>query len=68
VQIPESSRQFLAGLLSQLSHEQIRTLFRDSYFSTSKDAKKRDEEVDTWVRVFELKRRLIVDRKPCPLP
>ena len=70
--ITEEGRKFLAGLLSQLSDEQIRDIFRvarvDQLDETiEKDGSERKVTVEDWVAVFKKKRAEIQDRT-CPQP
>ena len=60
--ISEQGRKFLAGLLMQLSDQQIRDLFEVSQF-TRRD---KSSTVDDWVRVFKEKREAIVSRTCTP--
>jgi hypothetical protein len=66
--ISESGRQLLAGLLSQLSEQQLRDLFEGARFGEFADASPADRDVDNWVRTFQGKVRQIVERGPCPTP
>jgi hypothetical protein len=70
--IRESGRAFLAGLLSQLSDAQLRTLFETARIER-RSAHVRDDPkddlpvatVDQWVEVFKAKRAEIVNHR-CP--
>jgi hypothetical protein len=57
--IGEGGRQFLAGLLAQLTDSQLRDLFEVARF-TRRDP---DATVDDWVRVFKEKRDAIATRR-----
>jgi hypothetical protein len=62
--ISEDGRKFLAGLLSQLSDQQIAELFRVARVERLKHAK--DDEkgtVNDWVAVFKEKRKEIQERR-----
>lgn len=65
--ISEEGRQFLAGLLTQLSDNQIRDLFEVSQVTlrmrTPDDPRSGFPTVDEWVEVFKQKRAEIVDRR-----
>jgi hypothetical protein len=55
-QISEAGRKLLASRLSQLSEQQIRSLFTAAGIT----------RVDEWVAAFQGKVREIADRNPCP--
>jgi hypothetical protein len=65
-QISEEGRAFLAGLLKQLSHDQIRALFVGARVSEYPHKTAAGKNVDNWVRAFEKKVAAIVDRPACP--
>ena len=62
-QIGEKGRQFIAGLLTQLSDKQIRDLFEVSRVEKHQVKDEITPAVDDWVRVFKKKRADIVARK-----
>jgi hypothetical protein len=67
VKITEAGRKHLAGLLQQLSDEQIAALFRGARFDHSKGIVGfTASPVPDWVRVFKAKVRRISDGPPCP--
>ena len=67
VTITEAGRRHLAGLLSQLTQQQIEGLFRGARFDQSKGLIKGSASpVADWVRVFQAKVRQITDGQPCP--
>ncbi len=65
--ISEDGRQFLAGLLTQLSDKQVRDLFEvarvDLRLRTPDRAKSGFPTLDEWVDVFNAKRSQIVNRR-----
>ena len=67
--ISEAGRKFLAGLLSQLSDQQIRDIFLVGRFDHVGDIEEkgtsRKKTVDDWVAVFKKKRAEIQERT-CP--
>ncbi len=67
VPITEAGRQHLAGLLGQLSQDQITELFAAARFDHATRLVGRDQApVREWVRVFNAKVRQISDGPPCP--
>ena len=67
VQIGEAGRRHLAGLLRQLSDEQLAALFRGARFDHSKGIIGfTASPVSEWVRVFKAKIRSITDGPSCP--
>lgn len=63
--ISEPGRQFLAGLLRQLTEPQIRGLFTGARFTDFfRNAAAAD--VDAWTRTFLARVAQIADRPPCP--
>lgn len=69
--ISEAGRKFLAGLLGQLSDQQIRDIFRVGRFDRVGDTVEekgtsKKKTVDDWAAVFKKKRAEIQDRT-CPL-
>ena len=64
-QISEAGRQFLSGLLMQLSDAQLRDLFDVSRFAERKEGTRRPPTVDEWVDAFKKKRGEIASRT-CP--
>jgi hypothetical protein len=66
VKITEQGRQFLAGLLKQLTREQIRDLFTSARFEVDSDPVKLREKINAWVAVFETKVHQIADHPGCP--
>ena len=67
--ISEAGRQFLAGLLGQLSDTQIQDLFETARVTLRprdpQQSRSRAATVDEWVSAFKEKRRQIAERK-CP--
>jgi hypothetical protein len=70
--ICEAGRQFLAGLLVQLTDPQLRDLFESARVKSRSSDPSSDPgkdgppaSVDEWVKAFKLKRAQIVDRR-CP--
>ena len=67
VKITDAGRKHLAGLLGQLTDEQIAALFRGARFDHSKGMIGfTAAPVADWVRVFKAKVRRITDGPPCP--
>jgi hypothetical protein len=66
--ISESGRQLLAGLLTQLSDQQIRDLFETSGFLDYAKGAEANRNLDSWLGTFQDKVRQIADREPCPQP
>jgi hypothetical protein len=66
-QITEAGRQFLGGLLRQLSHAQLVALFQGARFPAYVRQSKEGRDVEKWAAAFEDKVRQIVDRPPCPI-
>ena len=66
VRIREEGRQFLAGLLGQISEAQLRTLFAAARFPEYHSRREDGKDVGNWARAFQQKVREIADRAPCP--
>ena len=67
VRISEEGRRFLAGMLRQLSEEQIRALFTAARFPEHHSRRDAGADVDgTGCAAFQQKVREIADRAPCP--
>ena len=64
--ISEDGRQFLAGLLSRLSTEQIRAMFEGARFAHYPHRRASARHVDNWVRAFRAKVRAVTDHPACP--
>ena len=64
--ISEAGRQFLASRLRRLSAQQIRELFKGARIARFPHQRASARSVDNWVRAFQAKVRVIVDRAPCP--
>ena len=63
--ISEAGRAFLAGLLRQLTADQVRGLFAGARFTEFfRNARESDE--DAWTRVFLSRVAQVTDRPPCP--
>ena len=63
--ISEAGRQFLSGLLMQLTDAQLRDLFDVARFAERKEGTKRPATVEEWVDAFKKKRGEIAS-KTCP--
>jgi hypothetical protein len=66
-QITEAGRQFLGGLLGQLSRKQVVALFQGARFPEYVRQSKEGRDAEKWAAAFEAKVRQIVDRPPCPI-
>ena len=68
VKISEAGRRHLAGLLSQLSAEQVDDLFRSARFdhATGLFGGVKATPIEQWVKAFDVKVRQITDGPPCP--
>jgi len=64
--ISEAGRQLLGGLLRQLSHAQIVTLFDAARFPAFVRQSDRGRNPENWAAAFEDRVRQIVDRPSCP--
>ena len=64
--ISEAGRRLLAERLGQLSEKQIRDLFEGSRFADYADASAASKDVGRWVKAFQAKVRMVVERPPCP--
>lgn len=64
-QISEAGRQFLSGLLMQLTDAQLRDLFDVARFAERKEGSGRPPTVNEWVDAFKKKRGEIASRT-CP--
>lgn len=66
VTIGESGRRHLAGLLRQLSDQQIADLFSGARFDKKHGLFNGAHPIAEWVRVFKGRVRMITDGPPCP--
>jgi hypothetical protein len=66
VRITESGRQFLAGLLGELSEVQLTDLFSGARFDQLRGPSSQSTPVSEWVRVFRKRVDAITDGPPCP--
>jgi hypothetical protein len=64
--VSERGRQFLAGLLGELTDAQLSDLFSGAGFDRSRPPLMRKTPVSEWVRVFRQRVRAISDGSPCP--
>jgi hypothetical protein len=64
--VTEPGRQFIGGLLAQLSDDQLTALFASARFGDQRGWLTRPTPVADWVRVFKQKVRAITDGPPCP--
>jgi hypothetical protein len=64
--ITESGRQFIGGLLTQLSDQQLTTLFTKARFGEPRGMMMTVTPVAEWVRVFKQKVNAITDGPACP--
>jgi hypothetical protein len=64
--VTEPGRQFIGGLLAQLSDDQLTALFASARFGDKRGWLTRPTPVADWVRVFKQKVRAITDGPPCP--
>jgi len=64
--ISEAGRQFIGGLLSQLSDEQLTALFSSARFGDQRGLLASTTPVAEWVRVFKQKVHAISDGSECP--
>lgn len=65
VEITEEGRQFLVGLLGQLSRQQIQALFTGARVTEYQHPTAAVKDVDGWVRAFEQKVASITQHAPC---
>jgi hypothetical protein len=65
--ITESGRQFIGGMLAQLSDEQLTALFTGARFGEKRGLVMPVTPVAEWVRVFKQKVQSITDGPACPL-
>ena len=66
--ISEAGRQFIGGLLAQLSEEQVTALFANARFAEKRGMVMPVAPVAEWVRVFMQKVRAVTDGPACPEP
>jgi len=66
--ITEAGRQFIGGLLTQLSDDQLTELFTSARFGEQRGLFATTTPVADWVRVFTQKVRAITDGPACPQP
>lgn len=64
--VTEAGRQFIGGLLAQLSDDQLTALFASARFGDKRGWLTGPTPVADWVRVFKQKVRAITDGPPCP--
>jgi hypothetical protein len=64
--ITEPGRQFIGGLLSQLSDEQVTELFSSARFGEKRGVLAPTTPVAEWVRVFKQKVHAIIEGPACP--
>ena len=64
--VSERGRQFLAGLLGELTDAQLRDLFSGAGFDRPRPPLMRTTPVSEWVRVFRQRVRAISEGSPCP--
>jgi hypothetical protein len=64
--ISEAGRQFIGGLLTQLSDDQLTSLFTSARFGEKRGVLMTVTPVAEWVRVFKQKVRAITDGPACP--
>jgi hypothetical protein len=64
--ITESGRQFIGGLLTQLSDQQLTALFTKARFGEPRGMMMTVTPVAEWVRVFKQKVKAITDGPACP--
>jgi hypothetical protein len=66
VRVSERGRQFLAGLLNELSEAQLTDLFAGARFDQPRSPLMQHTLVSEWVRVFQKRAKAITDGPPCP--
>lgn len=66
--ITEAGRQFIGGLLTQLSDDQLTELFTSARFGERRGLFATTTPVADWVRVFKQKVHAITDGPACPQP
>jgi hypothetical protein len=66
VHVTDEGRRFIAGLLSQLSDQQLTQLFTHARFAEKRGLFNTSSPVSEWVRVFKAKVRAISDGPACP--
>jgi hypothetical protein len=66
--ITEAGRQFIGGLLSQLSDDELTALLTGARFGEKRGLMMTVTPVSDWVRMFQQKVRLITDGPACPEP
>jgi hypothetical protein len=66
--ITEAGRQFIGGLLSQLSDDELTALLTSARFGEKRGLMMTVTPVSDWVRMFQQKVRLITDGPACPEP
>lgn len=65
-QISEAGRLFLADLLTQLSVDQIRSLFAGARIASYPHPTPAGRDINNWVKAFRAKVHAIADRPACP--
>jgi hypothetical protein len=66
VRVSEEGRQFLLGLLGQLSEQQVSELFAGARFDKPRSPLKRARPISDWVRVFTSRLEQLRNGPPCP--
>ena len=66
--ISEAGRQFLLGLLDQLSDQQLRDLFDGSRMTSFEQVASEGRDPGAWMRAFKDKVKQIREAGPCPDP
>jgi hypothetical protein len=64
--VSERGRQFLAGLLGQLTDAQLGDLFSGARFDKPRNPLRQNTPVSEWIRVFRDKVQTISEGPPCP--
>jgi len=64
--VSEGGRQFLAGLLGQLTDAQLGDLFSGARFDKPRNPLKQITPVSEWIRVFRNRVKTISEGPPCP--
>ena len=64
--VSEDGRQFLSGLLGELTDAQLADLFSGARFDQRRGPFASSSGVEEWVRVFKARRAAIAEGPPCP--